>query len=193
MFEQNIVEGSISFQHCCFKYIKSKEKRKMENEFNDNLDFKSLENFLSKDINTFLAPQEMMIMSISLSHVARVLNLYNKMTNVAVFDVKKFVAEHPEYTNMNFDNLDGEETNNIRKLLRLDETDKNEEFNKGDILLNSIIDAILNIGTKLYDSYTKEYDENAPEDTQQFFAMLESCLDSTLSIMQSFFTQQQQL
>ena len=166
----------------------------MENEFNPDFDnssdIKSLEDFFSKDISTFLTPQEMMVMSLSLSHVAQVLELYNRFTNVAVFDATKFIKEHPEYANIDFNHLSEDETLVIKDLLKGKNNDEYEEFNKGDILLNSIINNATTIGHKLCDSYVKEYNKTAPMDTVQFFTMLENCLGSSLNLLQSFFTQE---
>lgn len=163
----------------------------MENEFNDNLDFKSLENFCSKEINTSLTPQEMMVMSLSLSHVAQVLNLYNQCANIAIFDVKKFIVEHPEFADVDFNNLDNDTVDAMRKIFQLDsKNNKNEEFNTGDILIKNIINIAISIGTKLVNSYSEEYNTVAPEDTTQFFGMLENCLNGALKIMQAFFMSQ---
>jgi len=165
----------------------------MENEFGSNLedskDLKSLEDFFSKDINLALTPQEIMVMSLSLSHVVQILHLYRRFTNIAVFDVKQFVKEHPEYANIDFNNLDEDSMKTIRSLLG-ENTSENEEFNKGEILINSIIDSGINIAMKLTDSYISEYNKMAPEDTIQLFTMLENCLAGSLKLVQAFFTQE---
>ncbi len=168
----------------------------MENDYEDlenfennniNSNLKSLEDFFSKDISTFLTPQEIMVMSLSLSHVAQVLALYNTFANVAMFDVKKFVIDHPEYTDTDFDHLDEDTINDIKELLVYN---SKEEFNTGNILINSMIDVVINIGIKLCDTFEKDYDKNVPEDSIQFFAMLENCLNSSQKLIQGFFTQQ---
>ena len=170
----------------------------MENEFNPDLtddsnndsSVKYLEDFFSKDVSTFLTPQEMLVMSLSLKHIAQVITLYSNFTNVAVFDVKKFIKDHPEYAHTDFNNPDEDTMEAVRQLLTADGFKDHEEFNTGDILLKSIIGTIYNIGEKLRDAYDGQYDKIAPEDSVQFFAMLENCLNSAGSFVQSFLMQQ---
>ena len=66
---------------------------------------------------------------------------------------------------------------------------KGEEFSKGDILLNSMFSIIASMVEKLYELYMKEYGECVPEETGQFFTMLDNCLQSPINILQEFFTQ----
>ena len=164
----------------------------MENEFNDDSSFKSLEDFFDKKISNLLIPQEIIVISLSLAHIAKLLSLYKQYANIAVFDVKAFIAQHPEHANIDFDNLgdlDEETIESIGKVLHDKDGHDGEEFNKGDILLNSIITVILNIALKLQDSYVNEYDKVAPEDTMQFFTMLDNCLQGSLTLLQGFLTQ----
>ena len=164
----------------------------MENEFEfDVNNFKSLEEFFSKEINTKLSPQEMMITSLALHHVANVLIMYNHYSNIAVFDVKTFTKEHPEFANIDFNNLkdvDKDTLDAIDSLLHGKTGKDDEEFNKGDILIKNIVKSILSISIKLYTTYTKEYTEKAPEDTEQFFTILENCLAGAAELLKEFFT-----
>ena len=162
-----------------------------ENEFN-NSSLKSLEEFLSKEINNSLTPQEMLVISLALNHIGSLLTLYNTYSNVAVFDTKVFIAKHPEYANIDFNNLTDLDKDTLKSIedALLDKYGKEgEEFNKGDIIIKNIIQVILNIATKLYDSYIKEYSKQAPEDTEQFFTILDNCLENSLNLLKVFFTQ----
>jgi hypothetical protein len=165
-----------------------------ENEFNDDItNLKFLEDFFSKEINNTLTPQEMIIISISLNHVAGVLSLYNRYSNIAVFDVKEFRTEHPEYTDIDFQNLQNVDPDTIEEIGNIlhggHDGTEGEEFSKGDILIKNIIDTLLNTSLKFYEGYTKEYSKKSPEDTEQFFTILDNCLQNSLSILKVFFTQ----
>jgi hypothetical protein len=167
-------------------------ENEFENEFNDNsTDLKSLEEFFSKEINNLFTPQEIMILSLSLNHIANVLNLYSMYSDVAIFDVKAFIEKHPEYANIDFNNLkdlDEDTLKTIEDALYDKNGSNGEEFNKGDILIKNIITTILSASSKLYNTYTKEYSKISPPDTEPFFTMLENCLQSSLSLLTALFT-----
>ena len=76
-----------------------------ENELKEDQSFKSLEDFFAKEINTVFTPQELMILSSSLNYVGQLLVLFKQHTNIAVFDVKEFIAKYPEYADINFNNM----------------------------------------------------------------------------------------
>ena len=76
-----------------------------ENELNKGESFKSLEDFFAKDIKTSFTPQELMVLSSSLNYVGQLLVLFKQHTNVAVFDVKEFIAKHPEYAYIDFNDM----------------------------------------------------------------------------------------
>jgi len=162
----------------------------MENEFRDEENFKSLEKFFDKEINTILTPQEIMILSSALGYAGTLLSMFNQNANIAVFDVKAFTEAHPEYAHIDFnrlDKLDKDTLADIKDTLYKKE-EKSEEFSKGDILINSIITIITNIISKLYTSYMKEYGESVPAETVQFYTILENCLQSPINILQDYFS-----
>jgi len=162
-----------------------------ENEFNDS-SLKSIEEFFNKEISNSFIPQEMLIISLALNHIGRILTMYNTYSNVAVFDTKAFIKKYPKYANIDFTNLkdlDKDTLEEIENTLYNEDRKEGEEFNKGDILIKSIIKVILDIALKLYTSYTKEYNEQAPEDTEQFFTILDNCLENSLNLLKVFFTQ----
>jgi hypothetical protein len=163
-----------------------------ENELNNSLNLKSLEEFFNKEITNSLSPQEIMITSLALNHISRILNVYNIYSNVAVFDVKAFIEKHPEHANVDFTNLkdlDEDTLKAIENSLHDKDKEAGEEFNKGDILIKNIIEVTNNIALKLYSSYTKEYSKRAPEDTEQFFTILNNCLENAIGLLKSFFSQ----
>jgi hypothetical protein len=164
----------------------------MENEFEfDDSNLKSLEEFFSKEINSSLTPQKIMIISLVLNHVSNVLSLYNQYSNLAIFDIKSFTAKHPEYADIDFHNLKDIDEDTMKAIgdsFRDEDGKEGEEFSKGDILLNNVIKVMLDISVKLYDSYTKEYSKQIPEDTEQFFTVLDNCLQNTLMLLKAFFT-----
>ena len=171
--------------------MKNEFNSNFENEFNNSSSFKSLEEFLNKEINNSFTPQEMILISISLNHVAHMLSIYNSYSNVAIFDVKSFTAKYPEYANIDFNHLnelDNDTLETINNLLHDEDGREGEEFSKGDILIKNVIKILLSTSLKLYDSYVKDYSKKTPEDTEQFFAMLDNCLESSLTLVKDFFT-----
>jgi hypothetical protein len=160
-----------------------------ENELKEDQSFKSLEDFFAKEINTVFTPQELMILSSSLNYVGQLLVLFKQHTNIAVFDVKEFTAKHPEYAYIDFNdmaNLDPDIRNDIKNTFSNDGK-KGEEFSKGDILLNSMFSIIASMVEKFYELYMKEYGTCVPEETGEFFTMLDNCLQSPIVILKEFF------
>ena len=161
-----------------------------EDEIRSDDSLESLEEFFNKDVNTTFTPQELMVLSIFLACGGVLLELYQQHTNIGVFEVEPFIKNHPEYAHIDFNNLNNLENkdilNEIREIMKSDDN-KREEFNKGDIILDSMIDVITNILTKLYASYMTGYGTKVPVETMQFFTMLESCLQNPINALQSFF------
>ncbi len=161
-----------------------------ENEFDESINLKFLEEFFNKEINNSLSPQEMLITSLALNHIGKILTLYHTYSNLAVVDTRAFIAKYPEYANIDFSNLQNLDEDTLRAIKgALHDADRQggEEFNKGSILIKNIIQVISNIALKLYNSYNEEYFKRAPEDTEQFFTILDKCLENSLNLLQMFF------
>lgn len=168
------------------------DNNNLNNEFNDDSSVKDLEKFFNKEINSNLTPQELMITALSLAHTVTVLKFFKEYTHMAIFDMEAFIVKYPEYANIDFSNLrnlDKDTFETIGNLLGIKDINGAEEFNKGSILIDSIIKVITNISSKLYDTYTEEYGKVSPVATVEFFTILDQCLENSLRLLEISFEQ----
>ncbi len=162
----------------------------LNNKFNDDENIKILEDFFTKEISSTFTPQELLMMSLSFNHIANVLLLYRKYSNVAIFEPKIFKEKHPEFSEIDFDNLNDLDHETLEKLKNIMNTESSEEFGTGSILFDNVTKVIINISSKIYNSYMESYTHQAPEDSEQFFTIFHSCLESSLTFLKTLLSSQ---
>ncbi len=167
------------------EYEFNKKDENIKNLLDEDTEYKNIEEFLNKAIPNVFNPQELLTVIFSVEFTQYVLNLFLNNTYMALVDVKDFLKDHPEYGDVDFNNLDDDTTMRIRDFMESVDKTESAYFNSGSILTSNVIKVMDSVLLRMQNAYIIGYGKPIPEDTAKFFAILKNSLEGSLDILKS--------